>query len=146
MLRLAGAVEAASEHPIAQAVARAARAELGDLPHVSGFRNSAGVGVTGIVDDHEVSVGRRDGRIEVAWDGAARASLTVRDAVKPSSAEAVRGLIALGLTPVMLTGDSRESAERVAREVGIGRSSPASTRRGRSPRSRGCRQRAVRSP
>jgi P-type Cu+ transporter len=68
-----------------------------------------------------VFVGRRDGRIEVAWDGAARARLAVRDAVKPTSAEAVRELHALGLEPVLLTGDARETAERVAREVGIAR-------------------------
>jgi Cu+-exporting ATPase len=121
VLRLGGAVEAASEHPIAQAVARAARAELGELPPVSGFRNQAGVGVTGVVDGREVAVGRRDGQIVVSWDGAPRATLAVRDSVKPSSAEAIRALKELGLTPVLLTGDSRESADRVAREVGIER-------------------------
>ncbi|MEW6581710.1 MAG: heavy metal translocating P-type ATPase [Actinomycetota bacterium] len=121
VLRLAGAVEAASEHPIAQAVARAARAEAGDLPPVTAFRNVAGVGVSGVVEGHEVSVGRRDGRIEVAWDGVPRAALVVRDATKPSSAEAVAELVALGLEPVLLTGDARDTAERVAREVGIDR-------------------------
>ena len=121
VLRLAGAVEAASEHPIAQAVARAARAELGELPPVEAFRNQAGVGVSGVVDGHEVAVGRRDGRIEVAWDGTPRANLVVRDTVKPSSAEAIAELKALGLTPVLLTGDSQETAERVAGEVGIER-------------------------
>jgi P-type Cu+ transporter len=64
-------------------------------------------------------VGRRDGQIEVAWDGVARANLVVRDAVKPSSAEAIRELKELGLSPILLTGDGREPAERVAREVGI---------------------------
>ncbi len=121
VLRLAGALEAASEHPIAQAVARAARAELGELPPVSGFRNEPGVGVSGVVQGHEVTVGRRDGRIEVAWDGISRAALTVRDTVKPTSAEAIRQLRALGLEPVLLTGDARETAERVGREVGIER-------------------------
>ena len=121
VLRLAGAVEAASEHPIARAVAEAAQAELGELPPVSGFRNVPGVGVTGVVDGHAVEVGRRDGSITVAWDGVARATLAVRDTVKPTSAEAVTGLERLGLTPVLLTGDGRETAERVAHEVGIER-------------------------
>jgi Cu+-exporting ATPase len=121
VLRLAGAVEAASEHPIAQAVARAARAEVPELPAVSGFRNRAGVGVTGTVDGHDVSVGRQDGRIEVAWDGVPRAALVVRDVAKPTSATAIAELKSLGLTPVLLTGDARPTAERVAREVGIDR-------------------------
>jgi Cu+-exporting ATPase len=121
VLRLAGAVESASEHPIAQAIANAARAEVGALPRVERFRNEPGVGVTGVVDGHEVAVGRNGGRIEVAWDGLARANLEVRDTVKPSSAEAIRELKELGLTPVLLTGDSTETAERVAREVGIER-------------------------
>jgi Cu+-exporting ATPase len=119
ILRLAGAVEAASEHPNAQAIARAARAEVGALPRVDGFRNRPGVGVVGVVDGHEVEVGRRDGRIEVSWDGMPRATLAVRDTVKPTSAEAIAELKALGLKPVLLTGDSRETAERVAAEVGI---------------------------
>src|SRR6266516_91617 len=92
VLRLAGAVESASEHPIAQAIAGAARAEVGTLPAVERFRNEPGVGVTGVVDGHEVAVGRRDGRIEVSWDGLARATLEVRDTVRPSSAEAIREL------------------------------------------------------
>jgi Cu+-exporting ATPase len=121
VLRLAGAVEAASEHPIAQAVVRAARAEVGELPEVQAFRNEPGVGVSGVVEGHEVVVGRNDGLIEVSWDGAPRARLEVRDTVKPTSAEAVRELKALGLTPVLLTGDARATAERVAREVGIER-------------------------
>jgi Cu+-exporting ATPase len=121
VLRLAGAVESASEHPIAQAIATAARAEIGALPPVERFRNEPGVGVTGVVDGYEVAVGRNGGRIEVAWDGLARARLRVRDTVKPSSAEAIRELKELGLTPVLLTGDSTETAERVAREVGIER-------------------------
>jgi len=121
VLRLAGAVEAASEHPIAQAVARAAQAEVGRLPEVVGFRNQAGVGVSGIVDGREVVVGRQNGEIVVSWDGTARATLAVRDTVKASSADAIRELKELGLTPVLLTGDSKETAERVAREVGIER-------------------------
>jgi Cu+-exporting ATPase len=121
VLRLAGAVEAASEHPIAQAVARAARLEVGELPAVVGFRNVAGVGVSGTVDGHAVEVGRGDGGISVAWDGTPRATLVVHDTVKPTSAEAIAGLKKLGLTPVLLTGDARETAERVGREVGIER-------------------------
>jgi Cu+-exporting ATPase len=121
VLRLAGAVEAASEHPIARAVATAARRELGELPPVSGFRNRPGVGVTGLVDGHAVTVGRRNGAVEVAWDGAPRATLAVRDTVKPTSVEAVRRLKTLGLTPVLLTGDARDTADEVAREVGIER-------------------------
>ena len=121
VLRLAGAVESASEHPIAQAVAAAARAEVGTLPSVESFRNEPGVGVSGIVDDHAVSVGRKDGRIEVSWDGLARANLLVRDTVKPTSAEAIRELEQLGLTTVLLTGDAKAAAERVADEVGIER-------------------------
>jgi Cu+-exporting ATPase len=121
VLRFAGAVEAASEHPIAQAVVRAAESEVGELPAVSGFRNVPGVGVRGIVDGHEVDVGRSDGGITVSWDGLPRATLVVRDRVKPTSAEAIDELERLGLTPVLLTGDSRETAERIGREVGIER-------------------------
>ena len=119
ILRFAGAVEAASEHPIAQAVAAAARLEVGVLPSVTSFRNVPGVGVLASVDGHQVEVRRRDGTITVSWDGVAHATLSVRDTVKPTSAEAIAELGRLGLTPVLLTGDSRETAERVAREVGI---------------------------
>jgi Cu+-exporting ATPase len=121
VLRLAGAVEAASEHPIAQAVVRAARAEVGELPDVQAFRNEPGVGVSGVVEGHEVVVGRNDSSIEVSWDGAPRARLEVQDTIKATSAEAIRELKALGLTPVLLTGDARATAERVAQEVGIER-------------------------
>jgi Cu+-exporting ATPase len=121
VLLLAGAVEAASEHPIAQAVVRAARAEVGALPPVMEFRNLPGSGVRGLVDGHRVEVGRYHGVITVAWDGRQRATLVVRDTVKPSSAEAVTALRRLGLTPVLLTGDGREAAELIAREVGIDR-------------------------
>ncbi len=121
ILRLGGAVEAASEHPIARAVSDAARLELGELPPVTEFRNVPGTGVHGVVDGHAVEVGRSDGAITVAWDGAARGTLTVRDTLKPTSREAVAGLERLGLEPILLTGDGREEAERVAREVGIHR-------------------------
>jgi Cu+-exporting ATPase len=121
VLRLAGAVEALSEHPVGQAIARAARAEVGALPEVSGFRNEPGIGVVGTVGRHDVSVGRGNGRIEVAWDGVPRAVLEVQDTVKPTSAEAVRELRALGLAPVLLTGDREDTARRVADEVGIER-------------------------
>ncbi|MEU7826376.1 heavy metal translocating P-type ATPase [Catellatospora sp. NPDC049133] len=142
-LRLAGAAEAASEHPIAQAVAAAA-AQAGDLPAVSGFANTQGLGVTGTVDGVAVVVGRaallaehglavpaeleaarqaaeRDGRTAVlaGWDGAARAVFAVADVVKPTSAQAVAGLRALGLTPVLLTGDNTTVATTIAAEVGI---------------------------
>ena len=119
VLRLAGALESASEHPVAQAVAAAARREVGALPDVHGFRNRPGLGVTGVVDGHEVEVGRMDGAVGVSWDGTPRATLTVRDAVKATSAEAVAELKRLGLTPVLLTGDARETAEAVAGHVGI---------------------------
>jgi Cu+-exporting ATPase len=120
-LRLAGAVESASEHPIAQAIAAAARSKLGRLPEVTGFRNVPGVGVYGTVDGREVEVIRRDGAITVSWDDIPRATLVVRDTVKSTSAEAVRALRGLGLTPVLLTGDNEGTARRVAAEVGIER-------------------------
>ncbi|MGW4816834.1 HAD-IC family P-type ATPase, partial [Kitasatospora cineracea] len=143
-LRLAGALEHASEHPIAQAVAAAAQERFGDLAAVEGFENVPGLGVQGVVDGHAVVAGRealladwsqhlpaglltakaaaeRAGRtaIAVGWDGAARAVLEVADAVKPTSAEAIAELRALGLRPVLLTGDNRLVAESVAAEVGI---------------------------
>jgi P-type Cu+ transporter len=121
ILRLAGAVEAASEHPIARAIARAAKQEVGELPAVDGFRSVAGTGVSGTVEGHAVEVGRGDGGVTVAWDGVPRATLVVRDTVKPTSAKAIADLKRLGLTPVLLTGDSQETAKRVAREVGIER-------------------------
>jgi P-type Cu+ transporter len=121
VLRLAGAVEDASEHPIARAVASAARAEVGELPPVQSFRNLPGRGVRGTVEGRDVEVARRDGAITVLWDGAPRATLNVRDVVKPTSAEAVGELAKLGLTPVLLTGDGAETARRIAAEVGIER-------------------------
>jgi Cu+-exporting ATPase len=144
VLRLAGAVEDASEHPIAQAIARGARDELGGLPAVEGFANREGLGVEGVVDGHGVQVGRPSfmrewsltvpgeldaamraaeelGRTAVvaAWDGAVRAVLVVADTVKPSSAEAVAQLRELGLRPVLLTGDNEATARAVASTVGI---------------------------
>jgi Cu+-exporting ATPase len=119
VLRYAGAVEAASEHPVGRAVAAAARAELGVLPEVHDVRSRPGVGITGVVDGREVEVGRGAEGIEVRWEGETRARLVVRDAAKATSREAVTQLRALGLTPVLLTGDRVETAEGVAREVGI---------------------------
>lgn len=116
-LRLAGAVEAASEHPVGRAVAEAARARFGVLPPVEGFRNVAGRGVTGIVEGRRVEVDRGS----VSVDGAVAGRLAVADSVKPTSAEAVAELRALGLTPILVTGDSEENAVRVAREVGVER-------------------------
>jgi Cu+-exporting ATPase len=121
ILRFAGAVEEASEHPIARAVAVAAAAEVGTLPPVEGFRNVPGVGVRGIVEGHEVEVGRGDGAITVAWDGRPRARLTVRDTVRPTSAQAIVELKELGLSPLLLTGDDEGTARRIAAEVGVDR-------------------------
>jgi Cu+-exporting ATPase len=117
VLRLAGALEDASEHPIGRAVAEAARARFGPLPLVDGFRNVPGRGVTGVVEGHRVEIEREVVRI----DGAEAGVLRVGDAVKPTSAEAVTDLRELGLTAVLLTGDSRAAAEGVARAVGIDR-------------------------
>jgi Cu+-exporting ATPase len=119
ILQLAGAVEAASEHPIAQAIAAAAHAELGPLPPVHDFRNLPGVGVRGIVEGRNVEVARRNGFITVAWEGVSQATLVVRDTVKPTSREAIAQLKELGLRPVLLTGDNDETARRIAAEVGI---------------------------
>ena len=121
VLRLAGALEAASEHPIAQAIASAARDEVGTLPPVSEFRNHPGVGVTGVVEGRTVDVGRgRDG-IEVRVNGDEAATIVVRDTVKPTSAAGVRALRELGLTPVLLSGDRADPAAAIAAEVGIDR-------------------------
>ncbi|MFF9173866.1 heavy metal translocating P-type ATPase [Streptomyces sp. NPDC014793] len=138
VLRLAGALEHASEHPVARAIAAGAEERAGALPAVEHFENVPGRGVRGRVAGREVAVGRlydelpealarareaaeRDGRtaVTVGWDGRARGVLAVADAVKETSAEAVRELRALGLTPVLLTGDNRTVAESVARAVGI---------------------------
>ncbi|WP_405672339.1 heavy metal translocating P-type ATPase [Streptomyces canus] len=138
VLRLAGALEHASEHPVARAIAVGAEERVGPLPEAEGFENVPGKGVRGHVEGHEVAVGRlidvlpaelarakeeaeRDGRtaVVVGWDGVAHGVLAVADAVKETSAQAVRSLRALGLTPVLLTGDNRVVAEAVARAVGI---------------------------
>ncbi|MEU5165479.1 heavy metal translocating P-type ATPase [Streptomyces mutomycini] len=144
VLRLAGALEHASEHPIARAVAEGAAARVGALPVPEDFANVPGLGVQGVVEGRAVLVGRekllaewavalpeklraakdaaeKDGKtvIAVAWDGEARAVLEVADAVKDTSAEAVRRLRALGLTPVLLTGDNKAVAASVAAQVGI---------------------------
>jgi len=120
-LRLAGAVEHASEHPIGRAIAAAARERVGTLPPVESFENRPGVGVAGVVDGRSVEVGRVDGRITVSADGRPLATLAVEDTLKPTSRRAVEELRALGLTPVLLTGDADATARRVAAEVGIDR-------------------------
>ncbi|HET7043714.1 MAG TPA: heavy metal translocating P-type ATPase [Gaiellaceae bacterium] len=117
VLRLAGAVEDASEHPVARAVAAAAGVRLGTLPPVAEFRSLAGRGVSGVVEGRRVVVDRGG----VSIDGDRVAELVVRDTVKPTSARAVQELKQLGLTPVLLSGDAEETARRVAAEVGIER-------------------------
>lgn len=116
-LRLAGAVEAASEHPIARAVAEAARERFGTLPPVEQFRNVPGHGVVGMVEGRKVAVDRRG----VLIDGRRAGELLVEDTVKAEAAGAVAELRALGLTPVLLTGDAEATARKVAAEVGIER-------------------------
>ncbi len=144
VLRLAGALENASEHPVARAVARGAAERVGSLATPESFTNVEGLGVRGVVAGRAVLVGRaallaewshslppkleaakaeaeRAGRtaVVVGWDGRARAVLVVADEVKPTSAEAVAQLRALGLRPVLLTGDNEAVAKAVAAEVGI---------------------------
>ncbi|MBX7456399.1 heavy metal translocating P-type ATPase [Mycolicibacterium sp. 3033] len=144
VLRIAGAVEAASEHPIARAISAGARDKLGDLPSVASFENLRGLGVRGTVDDRAVLLGRPrlfdEQRFEIAtdvraamhqaeveghtavmvgWDGRARGVVSVADTVKTTSAEAVSLLQQLGLTPIMVTGDNEAVARSVAAEVGI---------------------------
>lgn len=143
-LRLAGAVENASQHPIARAIADAATRDVGDLPEASDFATTNGLGVHGVVDGHAVVVGRealarewsltlpdelvaakeaaeRAGGTAViaGWDGEARAVLVVTDEIKATSAEAVRRMRSLGLRPVLLTGDNEAVARAVATQVGI---------------------------
>jgi len=148
VLRLAGALEDASEHPIARAIADGAREQGGALPGVEGFTNVAGLGVQGVVidgeDSHAVLVGRPrlleewsqhlpaeleqalteaqatgGTAVAVGWDGQARGVVVVADAVKPTSAEAIGRFRELGLIPVLLTGDNEAVARAVAAEVGI---------------------------
>ena len=139
-----GAVEHASEHPIAQAIARAGESETGPLPAVDGFANREGLGVEGVVDGHALVVGRPSlladwamdltpqldaarlaaqakgqTAIAAAWDGESRALFIVADTVKPTSAVAIAGLKELGLRPVLLTGDNEMTARAVAADVGI---------------------------
>ena len=145
VLRVAGALEHASEHPIAQAVADYAREQVGALPDVEGFTNHGGQGVSGVVEGHAVVVGRAswlrdewsmkvpeslearaaaaegEGRtpVWVGWDGQVRAVVVASDTVKASSAEAIQQLRGLGLRPVLLTGDNERAARAVAAQVGI---------------------------
>jgi Cu+-exporting ATPase len=144
LLRWAGSVEDASEHPIGRAIAAGARTTGLDLSMVEGFASAQGLGVTGVVDGHAVAVGREEfladlavhlddelraerDRAEaagatavlVSWDGRMRGLLVVGDTVKPTSAVAIEELRSLGLRPVLLTGDNRAAALAVAAEVGI---------------------------
>ncbi len=144
LLRLAGALEDASEHPIAQAIAKAATQETGSLPAPDDFANIEGKGVQGVVDGHAVVVGREtlladwslrlsDGLadakrlaesqgktvVTAGWEGQPRGILVVADTVKPTSVEAIAQLKKLGLTPVLLTGDNTAVARQIAAEVGI---------------------------
>jgi P-type Cu+ transporter len=144
VLRLAGSLEDASEHPIAAAIAAGARQRGAVLSPVESFANTEGLGVQGVVDGHAVVVGRERflsewalhpdaellaacdaaesaGRtpVFVGWDGAPRGLLVVADAIKDTSADAVAGMKALGLRPVLLTGDNERAARVVAAEVGI---------------------------
>ena len=124
VLARAAAIEAASEHPIAAAIVHEAR-ERGLTPApVTDFANDPGTGVSGVVDGTVVRVTRAadsDGRtsVEVSWDGARRGVIRLADTVKPTSAEAIAELKALGITPMLLTGDNQAVAARVAAEVGI---------------------------
>jgi Cu+-exporting ATPase len=146
VLRLAGAVEDASEHPVAAAIAAGARERLGaDLPAVTEFASHRGLGVSGVVDGHAVVVGRagwletewaqqipaglaaraaeaeRAGQTAVfaGWDGQVRGVLAVTDTIKPTSAQAIARLRGMGLRPVLLTGDNERAARTVANAVGI---------------------------
>ncbi|MFI8005112.1 heavy metal translocating P-type ATPase [Streptomyces sp. NPDC086010] len=145
VLRLAGALEHASEHPVARAVAAGAAARTGGaLPAPVDFASVPGLGVRGVVEGHQVLAGRPrlladagialspslaealadaagqgSTTVAVAWDGRARGVLEVADTVKEGSAGAVAELRALGLRPILLTGDNRAAAQAVARAVGI---------------------------
>ena len=144
LVRLAGSAEAASEHPIAHAIATFARSEVGALDPVDGFKNRSGLGVEAVVEGHAVIVGRpamlasfglelspelnaavaaeeSKGRtvVAAAIDGAVAGLFVVADRIKPTSAEAIADLRALGLTPVLLTGDNERAAKAIADEAGI---------------------------
>ncbi|MFG2042969.1 heavy metal translocating P-type ATPase [Dactylosporangium sp. NPDC048998] len=144
VLRVAGALEAASEHPIARAIAAAAADRHGTLPDVTEFGNVEGLGARGTVGGRAVTVGRAkllldeglhvpeplraahaaaeqtgQSAVLAGWDGHARGLLTVADAVKPTSRQAVTALRVLGLTPILLTGDNPTVARTVADQVGI---------------------------
>jgi Cu+-exporting ATPase len=145
LLRLVGGLEDASEHPVGQAIAAAARQQVGELPAVVGFVSEQGLGVRGLVAEAAVAAGRPTwlegdwglvlppdleaararheaaGRtvVAVAVDGRLAGVLVVSDTVKPTSAEAVAQLRGLGLRPVLLTGDNQRAAAAVAAEVGI---------------------------
>lgn len=150
VLRLAGAAEAGSEHPIARAIVERAGSTggapgTGALPAAVGFRNTAGLGVTATVEGREVVVGRPaflaerglevsaaddavaraagDGgtAVVVGWDGAVRGVVVVRDEPKADAADALHGIRALGIEPVLLTGDAEAAARRVAGTLGIER-------------------------
>ena len=145
-LRLVGALEDGSEHPIARAIAQEARTRFGNLPGIDTFSNHAGLGVEGAIDGNELTVGRpsflsergmsmppeleaareaaeNEGKtaIVAAWNGGVQALFLVADSVKESSAEAVRRLKDLSLEPVLLTGDNTSTAKAVAAQVGIDR-------------------------
>jgi P-type E1-E2 ATPase len=144
VLRYAGAVELASEHPIAAAISDAAAVRVGPLPAVENFQALPGLGARAVVDGRQVIVGRekllRDRGIDippglagqwgaweqegqtvvlVAWDGQLRGAFAVADTIKPSAAAAMTGLRRLGLRPVLLTGDNEATARAVAAAVGI---------------------------
>ncbi|MEO9140419.1 MAG: heavy metal translocating P-type ATPase [Jatrophihabitans sp.] len=144
ILRIAGAVEDASEHPIARAIADAARGRSAALPTVEEFANVEGLGVRGYVEGRAVVVGRprlleQDGHrlpdelsdavaaaaagggtaVTVGWDGSARGVIVIADQVKKTSAQAISQLRALGLRPMLLTGDNAGVARAVAEQIGI---------------------------
>jgi Cu+-exporting ATPase len=124
VLARAAAVEAASEHPVAAAIVTAARERDLTIVPVTDFANDPGTGVSGVVDGTAVRVTRAadsDGRtsVEVSWGDVRRGVIRLADAVKPTSAEAIAELKAMGITPMLLTGDNQAVAARVAAEVGI---------------------------